>query len=189
MNDLALLLEEEKTALTEKLSEQYSHNVIDMGEYERLLEYVNKIETVKELNLLKKIIDDNSEVVMENSPEEKIEIPQHSGGWKSLALFSNRTSEITPRKGYGGSFESIFGMNRVIADNLPAGRTLINVSSIFGHTEIVVPKNVRVVSDIESIFGNVHIPNKINRQTGCSSELYITGSIIFGNVSVIGKKN
>jgi hypothetical protein len=42
----------EKDKLAKTLSEQYSRNMIDMEEYERILEYINKIETGKEISIL-----------------------------------------------------------------------------------------------------------------------------------------
>jgi hypothetical protein len=46
-------IDEEKDKLTQKLSEQYSQNIINMEEYERILEYINKIETGKEINIIR----------------------------------------------------------------------------------------------------------------------------------------
>ena len=190
MNDLALKLEEEKNTLTEKLSDQYSQNVIDLGEYERLLEYVNKIETVKELNFIKNIIQSNSANFPGNaeSTDEEIEIPRQIDFGKNLAFFSSRSSAIQPHKGYGGNFDSIFGTHKIIAENLPYGRTVININSLFGSTEIVVPKNIKVTDNVASIFGNVDIPKKTNSQADGLSELHIVGSVIFGNVQVKRKK-
>jgi hypothetical protein len=48
-------IDEEKDKLAKNLSEQYSHNIISMEEYERILEYINKIETKKEASIIEKI--------------------------------------------------------------------------------------------------------------------------------------
>jgi hypothetical protein len=48
-------IEQEKERLTDILSTQYSHNLIAIDEYERLLDFVNK----KEIEYIKKIIDTN----------------------------------------------------------------------------------------------------------------------------------
>jgi len=53
-------LDEEKDKLTQVLSEQYSQNIINMEEYERILEYINKIETGKEISIIQKIIQENN---------------------------------------------------------------------------------------------------------------------------------
>jgi ABC-type uncharacterized transport system involved in gliding motility auxiliary subunit len=53
-------LDEEKENLTGKLSEHYSQNIITMEEYERILEYINKIETKKEITIIRKIIQENN---------------------------------------------------------------------------------------------------------------------------------
>jgi hypothetical protein len=53
-------IDEEKDTLAKKLSEQYSQNIISVEEYERILEYINKIETKKEINIIEKIIHENN---------------------------------------------------------------------------------------------------------------------------------
>ena len=55
-----LNFDEEKEKLTQKLSEQYALDIINIAEYERLLEYINKIETKKEINFIEKITQENS---------------------------------------------------------------------------------------------------------------------------------
>ena len=55
-----LNFDEEKEKLIQKLSEQYTLNIINMEEYERILEYINKIETKKEISIIEKIIFENS---------------------------------------------------------------------------------------------------------------------------------
>jgi hypothetical protein len=61
---------------------------------------------------------------------------------KHLSMFSWRTAHIKPQNGDGGKYISLFGANRITVDNLPGGRTILNVNSIFGLTEIVVSKGV-----------------------------------------------
>jgi len=99
-------------------------------------------------------------------------------------MFSWRTSNVKPINGNGGKYISLFGANRIIADNLPEGRTVIDVKSIFGLTEIVVSNNVKVITEIVPIFSGVFSPNKINNKEKESPELYIIGKAIFGNVTI-----
>ena len=130
-------LEEEKDILTQNLSEQYSQNIINLEEYERILEYINKVETKNELNIIKKIILEN------NISKKELSIIQNNliseAKDKHLSLFSWKTSNLKSLNGYGGKYTSLFGTNRIIVDNLPEGRTVFNVNSIFGLTEIIVP--------------------------------------------------
>jgi hypothetical protein len=175
---------EEKDKLTHKLSEQYSQNIIDMEEYERILDYINKIETKKEIKIIEKIINEN---MIENTKmsvikDNEIIIPKSK---EHLSMFSWRTTNIESINGYGGKFISIFGANRVIVDNLPKGRTVLNVNSIFGLIEIIVPNNVKVVNKTNPIFSGIFTPNEIITENEETSELYIVGRAVFGNITVM----
>jgi hypothetical protein len=143
-----------------------------------LIEYVNRIETVKEVNFIEKIIQENSVNANELS------VLHHKDDEKNLALFSWRTSTVVSHKGHGGNFDSIFGANRIIIDNLPLGKTTINVNSIFGLVEIVVSKNVKLINKIKPIFAGVFASDEINKEGGDLPELYIMGSAIFGNITI-----
>jgi hypothetical protein len=175
-------IEEEKDKLTNTLSDQYSQNIINMEEYERMLEYINKIETTKEVSIIEKIIQEN---VASNNNE--LIIPPNNITEKHVAVFSWRSSNVKPVNNDGGKFISIFGTNRIIIDNLPRGKTIINVNSIFGLTEIIVSKNIRIINKIAPIFSGVFAPNEINREDEELPELYIMGQAVFGNVTIIRK--
>jgi hypothetical protein len=178
-------LDEEKDNLTKKLSEQYSRNIISMEEYERLLEYISKVETKKEIYIVEKIIQesgiDNNELTVKQNYE--ITIPKTNDN--HLSMFSWRTSNIKPMNGNGGKYVSVFGANRIIVDDLPKGKTIMNVTSIFGLTEIIVPsKNIKIISKVSPIFSGVFTPNKINKTDEDLPELYIVGKAVFGNVTI-----
>jgi hypothetical protein len=174
-------LDEEKTALTEKLSDQYSQNIISLDEYERLLEYINRMETAKEADILEKIIRENS--VKENNIKTNRELISRSN--KHTAVFSWRTSGLTVHNGDGGKFTSVFGANRIIVDKLPPGKTALTVESVFGLTEIVVPPNIKIVTDIETAFAGVFASDEMNREDEDLPELHITGRAVFANITII----
>jgi hypothetical protein len=171
-------LDEEKEKLTQTLSEQYSHGVINVEEYERILEYINKIETGKEIVIIQKIIHGNSENELIINNNEILNNEKH------LSMFSWRTSNVRPVNGNGGSFVSIFGTNRIIVDKLPKGRTFINVTSIFGLTEIIVPNKIKVVNKTIPIFSGIFSPSEINNDDEELPELFIVGRAIFGNITI-----
>jgi hypothetical protein len=174
----------EKEKLTQNLSEQYSQDIINIEEYERILEYINKIETKKEISIIEKIIQENNANYKELTitQRNKITIPETKE--KHLSMFSWRTSNVKPINGNGGKYISLFGTNRIIVDNLPEGRTVIDVKSIFGLTEIIVSNNVKIITKIAPIFSGVFSPNKINNEEKELPELYIIGKAIFGNVTI-----
>jgi hypothetical protein len=178
-------LDDEKDKLIHKLSEQYSQNIIDMEEYGRILDYINKIEKRKEIEIIEKIINENMTENTKLSIIKNNEIIIPKSNEKHLSMFSWRTTNIKSINGYGGKFFSIFGANRVIVDNLPKGRTVLNVNSIFGLTEIIVPDNVKVVNKTIPIFSGIFTPNEIMIENEETSELYIVGRAVFGNITVM----
>ncbi|MDR2793031.1 MAG: hypothetical protein LBB61_05120 [Treponema sp.] len=174
-------VDEEKDKLTRKLSEQYSQNIINIDEYERMLEYINKIETGREVSVIRKIIEENTiEHTLTEGESNQITIPKVN----EISMFSWRTSNLKPVNGNGGKYVSVFGANRVIVDDLPKGRTIINVSSIFGLIEIVVSKNVKIINKTVPVFSGIFTPNEIHKEDEDLPELYITGKAVFGNITV-----
>jgi hypothetical protein len=103
---------------------------------------------------------------------------------KHLSMFSYRTTTVEPINGNGGKFISLFGANRIIVDNLPKGMTVINVNSVFGLTEIIVSKNIKITNKAVPVFSGIFSPNEINSKNEELPELYITGKAIFGNITV-----
>jgi hypothetical protein len=179
MNNI-MKIDDEKEKLTQKLSEQYSQDIINMEEYERVLEYINKIETKKEINIIEKIIQENNELTITQNNE--MIIPKTNE--KHLSMFSWRTTNVKPVNGNGGKYVSLFGTNRIIVDNLPKGRTVININSIFGLTEIIVSKNIKIINKAVPIFAGVFAPNETNKENEELPELYIIGKAVFGNITI-----
>ena len=180
-------IDEEKNFLTEKLSEQYSQNNISLDEYERLLEYVNRMETSKEVAVLEKIIRENA--VQTDVRTDYEPIPRQSGGGQHATVFSFRTANLKPHNGNGGSFSCVFGTNRIIVDSLPRGRTILNVETVFGSTEIIVARNIRITSDIVPFFSGVFMPDENDPEDPDLPELHIMGKAVFGNITIKRKKN
>jgi hypothetical protein len=174
-------IDEKKDNFAKKLSEQYSQNIISMEEYERMLEYINKIETIKEVNIIEKIIQENSNELATVQNNEII-LPKTKE--KHLSIFSWRTTNLKPIDGNGGRFTSLFGATRIIVDNLSKGRTALNVNSIFGLTEIVISKKVKIINKTVPIFSGIFAPNEINKEGEELPELYIVGKAVFGNITI-----
>jgi hypothetical protein len=177
--------EDEKEKLIKTLSEKYSQNLINMEEYERIVEYTNKIETRKEIDIVEKIIAENISAGNEltaTAGRDEIIIPRASE--KHLSMFSWKATNIKPVNGNGGKFTSFFGANRVILENLPKGRTILNVNSIFGLTEIIITQDVRIINKVVPFFSGIFTPNEIKSEDEGLPELYIIGKAIFGNITV-----
>jgi hypothetical protein len=177
-------MDEEKDRLTKALSEPYSQNLISMEEYERMLEYINKIETKREVSIVEKIIRETAleDGALTAAQNNDAAIP--AAGEKHLSVFSWRTTNIKPVNGNAGKFISLFGANRIIVDTLPRGRTVLKVSALFGLTEILVSKNIKITNKVAPIFSGVFSPNEINRDDADLPELYIVGKAVFGNITI-----
>jgi hypothetical protein len=177
-------IEFEKNRLTEKLSDHYSRNVITLDEYERLLDYINKIETSKEISIANNML----QVYRPAEPPE----PDTSFGIFDLfkrqtekyeTIFSSRTINVESRNGRGGKFSVVFGSNTIIVDNLPPGKTVINIECVFGSIEILIHQNVRIVNKITPLFSSVDSPRDryIDEYL---PELHLKGEAVFGNVTI-----
>jgi len=172
-------IEAEKERLSEKLAGQFSRNVITVEEYERLLEYLTKVETRREIAILEDLcLETGAEATVYAAPA----VRGHGG--RHLSLFSWRSSTLLPVDGNGGRYSSVFGANRIVVDNLPAGRTVLAVNAIFGLAEIVVGKGIKVTVDMSPVFSGVFVSSGVNQEEEARSELYITGRALFGNVTV-----
>jgi hypothetical protein len=178
--DFMYNLDDEKEKLIKTLSEKYSLNILTMEEYERILEYINKIETEKEITIIEKVILENLVDADELAAVQKNEAAKE----KYLSMFSWRTTSIKPINGNGGKFTSCFGANRIILENLPKGRTILNVNSIFGLTEIIIRQDIKIVNKAMPIFSGIFMPDETADSDEELPELCITGRAIFGNITV-----
>ena len=187
-NNPTAFLEQEKDRLTEKSSELYSTSIITVDEYERLIEYINKVETKKEISVIDNIIRGCAGSAHE-APEpvyRETSVFKRHDKYEHTAVFSSQTSYLEPINGKGGKFISIFGTNKIIVDNLPPGRTVVKIESIFGMTEIVVSRNIRVTIKADTVFSGVFTPNESYKDPAMP-ELLIKGEVIFGNLTITRK--
>jgi hypothetical protein len=177
-------LDEEKEALIKTLSEKYSLNIITMEEYERILEYINNIETRKEVNIIEKIIAEYVVNTSELAPAQKNEASPSGPKEKHLSMFSWRSTTIKPLNGDAGKFTCCFGADRIILEDLPKGRTVLHVNTIFGLTEIIAGRGIKIINKTIPVFSGVFTPGETNGAAEESPELYITGKAVFGNITI-----
>jgi hypothetical protein len=163
-------IEEAREALIKTLSEHYTQDRVSVEEYERILDYITKIETSKEAEILRKILQEYQGI------EDGTSTPE-----KRLSLFSYRRGTVTSVRGKGGTYTCIFGMNQIIVDNLPKGITVLEVHSIFGLTEILIPQHIKIVNKAVPIFGGIFAPQDAS---SAESELHIIGEAVFGNITI-----
>jgi len=194
MNTSLINFDEEKSRLTEKSSDLYSAGIINIEEYERLIEYINKIETKKEIAIIDGFVQGYNSSNVNHAPVREdasgnrgIPAKNKNANKEHIAVFSWRTSNLEPVNGRGGKFVSIFGANRIIVDNLPPGKTVLKTETVFGLTEIVVSRNIRVTNKAEAVFAGVFGADEANGGDPDVPELVIKGDVVFGGLSIIRK--
>ena len=193
------IIEERKEKAIETLSTSYAKNRMPLEEYERLVEYINKIESERELVVVEKIVAEYSEAEApdtsadtagaeasryEDDDEDEVFHPRyHSGG--NLTIFSSRTFHGPVKS--GSELISIFGSCRmkVKKADLRKHRTNLEAVAVFGECSIYVEPGIRVINKVTPILGNAGVSNKVEKLTrNGDPEIVITGAAVFGDISV-----
>lgn len=182
------ILEERKAGLIAALSDQFAQDQFSLEEYERLVEYAQKVETAREIAVLGRILQ------------------EHAAGAAPGEAYGNRRGEV--HFGFLNQHFTILSSRRI--DGLSAGNrdfttilgdcqifvaeadlveeeTVINANVLLGDTIIHVPENVRVTSSVFPLLGNVGIGRKKRNappDSPRSKRIVITGTAILGNITV-----
>jgi hypothetical protein len=180
-------IEQEKERLTNILSTQYSQSLIAIDEYERLLDFVNKTETNKEIEYLKKIIDVNETYTLKNNNVVQTinNLPvtvKKSFFWKFNIFKKDESNKKIVN--YNGIYELKLYVSDFIENKLSIKITLYN-----GEIHIYIPKNTLIVNNIKRFNGNI----RFNEQTEINSndfsnELTLKGTMYNGNIFLIYNK-
>ena len=99
------------------------------------------------------------------------------------AVFSGQKIDLSKENFKGCTINAVFGgcdmdlTNAVIKEDV-----VINVSTIFGGADIVVPKNVNVKINSNSIFGGVENHSKNSDDNKVT--IYVNASCVFGGVEI-----
>jgi hypothetical protein len=147
-------IDEEKDKLEEKLSEQYSQDIITIEEYERILEYLNKIETKKEVNVIEKIMEENN-ITNANKLEINKITYEHLLEYLNKMETDKETNIIKEIKRENNT--SYNELNQIIKDNLPEGKKAFSI--ILGLIKMLVSKILIIV--VKIIFGSIKLIIKI----------------------------
>jgi hypothetical protein len=165
---------EEKEKLTHELSEQYSRSIISLEEYEKMIDSVNKVESVRELRAVQKMALNNSDLSLPGDNSQK-----------HVTVFSWRSATPEPVNGNAGRYVCVFGTNQIKVNDLPKGRTFLHVDSIFGLTEIFVSKKIKLINNVIPVMSGIFTSNAAENTDGNSPELHLTGKAVFGNITII----
>ena len=192
MMPLALkeIIEERKSEAIEKLSDAYAKNRLPLEEYERLAEYINKIESERELVVVEKIVTEyssglkkeNDKAAVDDSDNEDLTYSQSSS---NMTVLSSRTFSGSLKS--GEQFVSLLGNQdiKVRRSDLNKQKTVINVVSILGESVIHVESGIRVRNKAIPVLGSSNVNNKINKMAEeDGAELVISGIALLGDISV-----
>ncbi|MDO9511054.1 MAG: DUF5668 domain-containing protein [Bacteroidales bacterium] len=107
--------------------------------------------------------------------------------FESTAIFGGGEKTITSKNLKGGSISCIFGGTKInlINAELDKGTAIVNLNLLFGGTEIIVPSNWKVTSQLTPIFGGVSDKRYINPSDQITDrELILKGSVVFGGAEI-----
>ena len=181
------IIEERKEKAIEDLSGSYAKDRLPLEEYERLVEYINKIESERELAVVEKIVaeyhgnDEPNLAYREDDDDERYS--EHGGA--NLAILSTRTVN-GPIKS-GSQLVSILGSQRINIrkQDLTRKQTVLSLFTLLGDSTVFVESGIRVVNKVIPILGSATTDYKVKRAAeGNVPELIISGAALLGDVKV-----
>ena len=189
------IIEERKGKAIESLSDSFAKSKLPLEEYERLVEYINKIESERELVLVEKIAaehgaisNENEKAVYPDDDDDDEDSPEYSRSSRSsgnVAVLSSRTFS-GPLKS-GAEIVSILGSGCLMVRkaDLSKRQTFVNVVSILGDCVICVESGIRVKNKVIPILADSSVNQKVNKQASESDpELVISGVALLSDVRV-----
>jgi hypothetical protein len=192
------LIEDRKNRAIEALSTQFSKNVLPLEEYERLVEYINRAESERELAIIEKIVDETALYAEPSSRRYRDDVddiddepyrraPFRGNEKISFAIMSTVTTPGYRLREKDYTFVNFMGSNLIDIQegDLPPGKTHIDAVAIMGETRITVPPDVAVTIEVVPIMGEAKIGRGVEtqRQPGMP-ELVISGCALMGTVVV-----
>jgi len=183
------IVEERKEKAIENLSDSFAKNKLPLEEYERLVEYIQKIESERELIVVEKMVAEYGGSELPDDDDEVDKYPGHANQGNSLTVLSSRT--ITGPVESGMQFVSILGSEhiKIRKADLSRRKTVLNVVSILGESVIAVESGIRVSNRAIPVLGGAWTDQKVNKNAGGGGlELVISGAALLGNITVVPLK-
>jgi len=185
------IVEERKEKAIENLSDSFAKNKLPLEEYERLVEYIQKIESERELIVVEKMVAEYGGGELPKKPayedddeeDDNYQRPEHQGS--SLTVLSSRT--ISGPVESGMQFVSILGSEHIKIRKVDLSRrkTVLNVVSILGESVISVESGIRVSNRAIPVLGGAWTDRKVERGAEDGEpELIISGAALLGNITV-----
>ena len=185
------IIEERKEKAIESLSENFAKNKLPLEEYERLVEYIHKTESERELVVVEKIVaeyggaDTPEEADDDYEPDYPHNQRHQNSGMGNMCILSTRS--FSGPLSHGSQFISLLGSSviKIRKADLEKRRTEINVLAILGSCEIIVESGIRITNKAIPLLGNAGISQKLLKQAKeGDQELVISGMALLGDISV-----
>jgi hypothetical protein len=181
------LIESRKNHAIETLSSQYAKNYLPLDEYERLVEYIHKTESERELRIVERIVRESHLFGGAERPPLS-EAPQEDEPRSSFAILS-QTRIGGDRLQQGHGIISLLGGHEIVIEegDLPPGRTKVNVTAILGEVVFRVPDNIGIRLNTIPILGEARVARGLDDRSS-GTELEINGVTLLGEIRVVPLK-
>ena len=190
------IVEERKEKAIEELSDCFAKNKLPLEEYERLVEYIHKIESERELIVVEKIVAEygaeyggaeqgENDALDDYDDDEPAHFIRRRSSGSNLTILSSRTFR-GPLKS-GSAFVSILGSTHIEVRkaDLEKKRTVLDLVSILGDSVVFVEPGIRVINKAVPILGSAGTSQKAQKQAQAGGpELLISGVALLGDISV-----
>jgi len=189
------IIEARKEKAIESLSTSFAKSSLPLEEYERLVEYINKIESERELIVVEKMVAEyrrnDAETPAGKAAKETFDdddepdMPRRDSSGVNLTILSSRNFS-GPLK-TGAQFISILGSVcvKVRKADLKKQQTVLNVISVLGDYVVMVESGIRVTNNAVPVLGSSRTNQKVAKeaQTG-EPELIISGVALLGDINI-----
>jgi hypothetical protein len=176
----------EKERLTNILSTQYAQDLIALDEYERLLDFVNKTETNKEIEYIRKIINTNETYALkENTKDEsRLDNRPKTNIFTILMNLLPKKKNIKRVKIFSGSYElKLYDIDFI------ENKLIIKIENFGGDAFFYIARNTVVENNVQNYSGKYSMNERINISNNeIKNKLIIKGANFGGNIHIIYEK-
>jgi hypothetical protein len=178
-------IEREKERLTNILSTQYAQNLIAIDEYERLLDFVNKTETNKEIEYIKKIINTNETYTLKEAADRnQLDSQPKINFFTMLLNLLMKKKNVKRIKIFSGTYEL-----RLYDIDFIDNKLILKIKNFGGDAFVYVTKNTSVENNIQDYGGKYIVNERINiSNSEIKNKLIIKGANFGGNIYIIYEK-
>jgi hypothetical protein len=176
-------IEQEKEKLTNILSAQYSQDLIAIDEYERLLDFVNKTETNKEIEYIRKIVNTNETYALKEKIVDGNKLENRSK-INIFTIFINllmKKRNVKKIKIFTGMYEQ-----RLYDIDFIENRLILKINNYNGNAFIYIAKNTSVENNVKNYGGKNIMSERVDiDNVEIKNKLIINGANYGGNIYIV----